>query len=531
MKRSVSPVHRESLQKNVKWLTLTAMCCGLFLINLDTSVVNVALPTIQRQFMASTASLQWIINGYLLALAVLLVTVGKLCDLYGRKKIYTIGLAIFTLASLGCGLAPSLSFLIGFRALQGLGGSIVLAGGLSIISITFMGKQLASAIGIWAGIAGLALVAGPVVGGVLVEYLGWRSMFLINIPFGVIGLFIVLRVLNEIAGETITPRIDVAGIVTLTPGIFALTMAFIEGQSWGWTSLSILGLVGIAVLLLAVFVGIELRQTQPMVPFHLFRSYTFTALSIVSFIIFFVMYSSLFFITLFLQDVLGYSALQAGLGITPMAIMIMICPPIAGRLVESFGGRAVIFMGLIIFTLGVFLFAYLLAPHAAYSSLLFAMLLIGIGNGSTVSTVSAVAMGSVEYSSSGVASGIINMSRQLGGAFGVAILGAIFATRARISTTAMVSHLPVSAQAKTQLAQEAGSGEHTVLFLHNISTIMRNAQDAMLTGTVYGMQIAMTIAASFCVIAILLALKLKRPVTESLSTGEPSALPTIESTI
>lgn len=520
MPQPISSAHATARQTDARWLILVAMCFGLFLINLDTSVVNVALPTIQQQFGASTASLQWIINGYLLTLAVLLVTAGKLCDLYGRKRIYLIGLAIFTLASLGCGLAPSLSWLIGFRALQGLGGSIVLAGGLSIISITFTGKQLASAIGIWSGISGLALAAGPTVGGALVQYTGWRSMFLINIPFGILGFFIVLWAMKEMAGKASAARIDVAGIATLTPGIFALILACIEGQSWGWTSLPTLGLIGSAGLLLLAFVRIELRQAYPMVPFRLFHSYAFSAASIISFILLFAMFSSIFFITLLFQDVLGYSALLAGLGTTPMTVMIMLCSPVAGRLAGLIGERPVIIAGLSIFIAGLILFILLLSSHVAYGALVIALLLIGIGNGSSLSLVAAVAMGTVEHGSAGVASGIVNMARQLGGVFGVAILGTIFATRAQSLSFTELAQLPISAQARNQLAQEATSGKHTTLSLHATAAITKNAQDAMLTGTIQGMQLAVTIAASLCILALLLAMRLKRPVEDTLAEDE-----------
>ena len=268
------PVPRTAAQEEsrTKWLTLGAMCFALFMMMLDNTVVNVALPTIQQKFNATTSALEWIVNGYTLSLAVLMVTMGKLGDIFGRKRVFLIGLTVFTAASFACGIAPNLGMLVFFRVLQGIGGSIMMPGTLSIITATFKGKERAQAIGIWAGISGLALAAGPIVGGALVQYVNWQAIFFINIPIGIIAFFVATRVVRESSDTTAARSVDYLGVATLTPSIFALTLALIEGQGWGWASGRILGLFAAAVLFLIAFVVAENRQANPMVHFAMFRS-------------------------------------------------------------------------------------------------------------------------------------------------------------------------------------------------------------------------------------------------------------------
>ncbi len=525
MATAIAPIPRTAVQEEnrSKWLTLGAMCFALFMMMLDNTVVNVALPTIQQKFGATTSALEWIVNGYTLSLAVLMVTMGKLGDVFGRKRLFLIGLTVFTAASFACGVAPNLGTLIFFRVLQGVGGSIMMPGTLSIITATFTGKERAQAIGIWAGISGLALAAGPIVGGALVEYVNWQAIFFINIPIGIAAFLIGSRVVKESSDPNAARSVDYLGVATLTPAIFALTLALIEGQTWGWGSGRILGLFAATVVLLALFAVIENRQAHPMVDFAMFRSVTFTAANVISFVLSFGMFGTIFFLTLYMQNVLGYSAIQSGLRTLPTTGLIMFSAPLGGKLTGRFGGRPIIFTGLVLVGLGLLLDFLRLTAHSPYSDLLPSFLMIGIGIGFAMSPLSSVAMAAVERTKAGVASGILNMNRQLGGVFGIALLGAIFANRSHSHVVRAVTSLPVPNAAKAQIIANASLGRGSGTLPGADPALVLQIKDAVLGGVVNGLTDAMLIGAIACAIGAVLALTLKRPAEETeaeTTTGE-----------
>ena len=291
---------------NRKWWTLGAMCFALFMVMLDNTVVNVALPSIQRDLHAQISALEWVINGYTLTFAVLIATGGRLGDIFGRRLMFLSGVIIFAITSATAGIAQDPAMLIGSRAIQGIGAALMMPATLSIITHTFPAAERGKAIGIWAGVSALALSIGPVVGGALTEYVSWRAIFFINLPVAVGAVVATVFAVRESRDETIDRRVDYPGVFALTASLTAIVLALIEGNSWGWTSTPIVGLLAGGLIGLAVFVAIELRVAAPMVEFALFRTRQFIGSNLIAFIITFAMMGTFFFMAIYMQDVLGY---------------------------------------------------------------------------------------------------------------------------------------------------------------------------------------------------------------------------------
>ena len=293
---------------NRRWWTLAAMCFALFMIMLDNTVVNVALPSIQRDLGASLSSLEWTVNAYTLTFAVLLVTGGRLGDILGRRKMFLFGVVVFALSSAAIGLAPDQTWLVAGRAIQGVGAAFMMPATLSIITVTFPAEERGRAIGTWAGVSALALAIGPVVGGALTEYVTWRAIFFLNLPVAVGAVFVTLFAARESRDESSRHTIDWPGIATISVGLTALVLALIEGNSWGWGSARIVSLLVVAAVSLVTFAIVERRVPEPMVDFTLFRSNTFVGTNAVAFIVSFAMLAMFFFVALYMQNILGYSA-------------------------------------------------------------------------------------------------------------------------------------------------------------------------------------------------------------------------------
>ncbi|HEX9312224.1 MAG TPA: MFS transporter [Actinomycetota bacterium] len=408
-----------------KWWVLVAMVFGLFMPMLDNLVVNVALPTIQHKLGAGVSGLQWIIDAYTLTFASFMLTGGALGDLYGRKRFFMFGLVTFTLGSLLCGLSGSTSELVAFRALQGLGAAMLLPGSLSIITATFKGAERGAAIGIWAAMSGLAIAVGPVVGGYLVEHVSWQSIFFVNIPIGIIGLALTWFVVTESKDVSKSRRLDPPGLVTGTAGLFFLVYALIEGNARGWTDGLIIGAFAVSAVLLASFFRIESHKDSPMLPLQFFKIPTFAASNVVAASVFFAMFGSVFFLTLYMQNVQGYSPVQAGSRLLAFSGVILVVAPLAGRLSDRFGSRWLMTTGTFVAATGLALMLRTQPDSPYLTVLLPSFIVLAAGMAMTMTPMTAAVMASVEPRHAGVASAATNTSRELGGVFGIALLGAI----------------------------------------------------------------------------------------------------------
>jgi DHA2 family methylenomycin A resistance protein-like MFS transporter len=428
--------------QQVKWLTLLAMCLGLFMPQLDTNVVNLALPSVQRSLHVDVGALQWIIDSYNLMFASLLVTGGTLSDLFGRKRLFLIGIVLFTLASLLCGLAPTFPLLMIGRILQGIGAALELPGTLSILSVIYPDpKERTRAIAIWASVQGLALAIGPTVGALLVDTLGWQSIFFLNLPIGLITLVITVKVVGE-SSHPEGRRIDLPGQALVGILLVALTYAVIESQALGWGSPLILGSLVLAVICLVMFIIIEQRTSGPMVPLDIFRQRAFSSALAIASMMTFGMYGMFFLISLYLQSIENKSPLLAGLQLLPLSITFIILSPLVGRLTNRFGPRGLMATGMALMGCGLLLFTWL-TPETGYGFLSVTMGLIGIGLACNAGPVMAVAVGSVSAKRAGLASGFGNVARMIGATLGVAVLGAILADHLTNghSTTAFMAGL------------------------------------------------------------------------------------------
>src|SRR3954454_17976865 len=413
-------------EENKKWWTLAAVSVGLFVIMLDNTVVNVALPSMRESLNMSLSELEWVVAGYALTFAAFMLTGGKLADYLGRRLIFMVGLAIFTGASLACGLAPNGGFLIGARVVQGLGGALMNPATLSIITATFPPRERGKAIGIWAGTAAMALAIGPLVGGVLTEHVNWNWIFFINVPVGILGLLAIPVFIEESRDTSVDQRLDVPGLATSAIGLFSLTYAFIEANSYGWTSTRILGAFAIAAVSLIAFVLLERHQRAPMLDLSLFRNRTFAGANASMLFVGLAMFGTFFYVSLYMQQVLGYSPVQTGASFLPLTLLIIVIAPRAGALTDKVGSRWLVGFGMTL--LAVMLFYYSqLGANESFWKILPGLLVGGIGMGSTMTPLTAAAMSAVAVDKAGVGSAILNSARQVGGSLGIAVMGAIVA--------------------------------------------------------------------------------------------------------
>jgi EmrB/QacA subfamily drug resistance transporter len=411
-----------------KWWTLGAVAFGLFMIMLDNTVVNVALPSIQRELGADLSSLEWIVTGYALTFAALMLIGGKLADAYGRRRIFIVGITIFTLSSLACGMAGTENQLIAARIVQGAGAALMNPATLSIIAATFPPRQRGTAIGIWAGVAALALAIGPLVGGLLTEHVGWEWIFFVNVPVGVLAIAASLLLIDESRDET-HASLDIPGLALSAIGLFALTYGLIEANSYGWGSARIVGSFAVAVVALVGFVMRERRARAPMLDLTLFRNGTYAGANIVVLLVALAMFGVFFFVSLYMQNILGYSAVQAGAAFLPMTILIIVAAPIAGKTSDRIGSRWLMTAGMTLLAVQLLYFSQL-GPKATYWALLPAMLIGGLGMSLTMTPSAAAATRAVPVDKAGVGSAVLNACRQVGGSVGIALMGAIVAHEA-----------------------------------------------------------------------------------------------------
>ena len=413
--------------ENRRWLTLVAVAFGLFMIMLDNTIVNVALPSIQRDLHIGISELEWVFNGYALTFGVLMLTGGKLADLLGRRLIFIVGLVIFAGASLACGLATTGGVLIGARVVQGIGSALMNPATLSIITATFPPRQRGMAIGIWAGVAAMALAIGPLAGGLITEHIGWNWIFFINVPVGAAAILFTRLVVDESRDTSAEQRLDLPGLLASAVGLFALTYALIEANNYGWTSGRILGLFAVAVVGLAVFVVLEMRQRVPMLDLSLFKNGTFAGANTVMLLVGLAMFGVFFYNSLFIQNVMGFSAVQTGASFLPMTGLIILVAPLAGKFSDRVGSRWLMGVGMVLLAASLFSFSRL-GAGSNFWDVLPGLLIGGFGMGFVMTPTTAAAMGSVPVDKAGVGSAVLNSMRQVGGSLGIAVMGAIVAS-------------------------------------------------------------------------------------------------------
>ena len=414
--------------ENRKWWTLGAVAFALFMIMLDNTVVNVALPSIQRSLNATISELEWVVSAYALTFAVLLLSGGKLADMFGRRRVFLLGLGVFALSSLACGLAPDAHVLIAARAVQGIGAALMMPATLAIISATFPPRERGLAIGIWAGVSAVALAIGPLVGGLLTEHVDWSWIFFVNVPVGFLGIVAGLIIIQESRDMSHVQSLDVPGMVTNAAALLALTFGLIEANRYGWTSATIVGLFGGAVLLFAAFAAIEHRRRAPMLDLSLFRNSTFTGGNLVAFLVTLAMFGVFFFMSIYVQRILGYSPVQAGAIFLPMTVLIIFVAPAAGKVSDKVGSRWLMAGGLTLVGVSLLLFSRL-GTDSGFWDMLPGLSIGGFGMACVMTPMSAAVMSSVNVDKAGVASGVLNTSRQIGGALGIAMMGAILTSR------------------------------------------------------------------------------------------------------
>jgi EmrB/QacA subfamily drug resistance transporter len=441
-----------------KWWTLLTTCVAMFMLLLDITIVNVALPEIQRELGASFSDLQWVVDAYALTLASFLLTAGSLGDRLGRRRVFAFGFAIFTIASLLCGLSTDPTMLNIFRALQGIGAAGMLATTLALIAQEFHGPERATAFGIWGATIGGAVAVGPLVGGALTDAFGWEWIFFVNVPIGIAAIALTLTKVAESRAPDAEP-VDWPGVATFSASLFLLVFGLVRGNPEGWSSTLIEGsLIGSAVLMLA-FLAIQLRSSHPMLELGLFRKPAFVGVSLASFALHAGMFAMFLYITIYVQNVLGFTPLEAGVRFLPITVLSFFVAPVAGKLLNKVPARVFFGLGLSLVGLGLLLMRGV-TVDSTWTTLLAGFMVAGIGIGMTNPAIGSTAVGVVESRKAGMASGINNTFRQVGTATGIAALGAIFQSgiESRLPPQAPSGAAEGIASAGPQVAAQGGQG-------------------------------------------------------------------------
>lgn len=442
--RAFQPTLTKPIIDKGPWAVLIVLSMGFFMILLDTTIVNVAIPSIISSLHASLDQILWILNAYILVYAVLLIMAGRLGDMFGPKKLFLAGLVLFTLSSVACGQAQDSTQLIVFRIIQAVGGAILTPQSLSIITSIFPPEKRGAAFGLWGAVAGLAAAAGPTLGGYLTTTFSWAAIFYVNVPIGIVVVTLAFLLMPEMESHR-KHRLDIGGVILSTAGLFAGVFGLIEGEKYGWgrinntgsfsvgsiqaSILSIPTILLASIVLLALFVLWESRQDEPLLPLSLFSDRNFSVSNTVSAIVAFGMLGLFLPLTLFLQSVLGLTAEEAGIALVPTSLTSMIIAPFAGRLADRFNGKYILGTGLTLYAIGMGLVIYVASLHATGTTFTIPLIVAGIGMGCTFAPMTALAMRNIAPQQAGAASGFINTVRQVGGAMGSAVVGAILQNR------------------------------------------------------------------------------------------------------
>jgi EmrB/QacA subfamily drug resistance transporter len=420
------------------WLILLVLCGAIFMLLLDTTIVNVAQQKIKEGLRTDLSQIQWILDAYIMAFAVLILSFGRIGDIYGRKKMFIVGMAVFTAASGLCGISgwvahligiPGATALIGARVLQGIGGALMMPQTLSLITVAFPPYKRGAAMGVWGSVVALGAVLGPLIGGYIVTHYPWEWIFLINLPVGVVAILATLVIVPESRDPLASGKLDWGGLVLSAGAIFALVFALIEGPKHGWLSVFTLGLIAVSAVVFALFLWWERRVTDPMVKLELFGIRNFWVANVIGTAVSFGMLGIFFPMTFFLQGALGMTPLEAGFAMMPMSLTLMVVAPVSGRLTDRFGARWILIAGLTLMSVGIVLITLRLSASTNWRGLLPALIVSGTGMGMTFAPMTAAAMSQVPPRISGSASGILNTSRNIGQLLGIAVLGSVLQSR------------------------------------------------------------------------------------------------------
>ena len=523
------------------WLVLVVLTSGFFMILLDTTIVNVAIPAMSAGLNTTLDQILWVLNAYILVYAVLLITAGRLGDLYGQRNLFAIGLLIFTVASALCGLSQNAGELIAARVLQGIGGAILTPQTLSIITTLFPPERRGAAFGVWGGVAGLATIAGPTVGGAIVTYISWQWIFFVNVPIGIAALIATFAIIPDVRPGR-RHCWDIMGVVLATAGLFAVVFGLIEGQRFSWGEIGSYGItipeviIG-GVVLLAVFIVWERFQAEPLMPLSLFRDRNFAVANWIAAAISFGMLSLFLPIVIYLQSVRGFSALTAGLTFAPMSLTSMVLAPFAGRFADKVGGKYILLAGISLFTIGFGLVTFVAGPDSTWLTFLVPAIIAGAGMGMTFAPMTTVAMRNISPQMSGAASGILNTTRQLGAAIGSAVVGALL--QSQLATTLhnqAVSHagaLPPSARdqfiaAFSSVASngfQIGTGQNGAKLPAGLPPAVQHqiaalAHDVFVSGYIDAMKATLVVPIAFLAFTSLTTLLIRRRKRPAASQGE-----------
>jgi EmrB/QacA subfamily drug resistance transporter len=477
------------------WVILIVVSLGFFMTLLDLTIVNIAIPNMISRLHASLDDILWVINAYALVLAVLLITAGRLGDLLGQRTVFFAGIALFTVASAACGFAPSPGWLIGFRAVQGLGAALLMPQTLAILTMVFPAERRGAAFGVWGAVAGVATIAGPTLGGLLVTAFDWRYIFFINLPIGVVVLVLTPFLIPDLRTNR-KHSFDIGGVLLASLALLSICYALVEGQKYNWGTItsfiSIPLLFAVGVVLLVVFLWLQARRQdgEPLVPFALFKDRNYSLMNLVSAFIAIGMLGIFLPFSIYLQSVLGFSALKAGLTMAPASLVAMFVAPVAGRMSDRIGGKYILMAGLLLFAGGMGSIALIAQANSAWYDFLLPQVVAGIGIGCTFAPMTTVALRNVNPMMAGAASGVFNTSRQVGTVIGTAGVGALLQNRLIAGFTSQVqvraANLPLPArdklvagfQSAAKGGLEVGSGARTTglagqIFTHGFVDAMR----------------------------------------------------------
>jgi EmrB/QacA subfamily drug resistance transporter len=526
------------------WLVLLVLVTGFFMIMLDTTIVNVAIPAMSAGLNTTLDQILWVLNAYILVYAVLLITAGRLGDLYGQRNIFAIGLAIFTVASALCGFAQNANELIGARVLQGVGGALLTPQTLAILTGLFPPERRGAAFGIWAGVAGLATLAGPTLGGAIVTYIDWRWIFYVNVPIGIAALVATFAIVPDLRPGR-RHGWDFVGVILATAGLFGLVFGLIEGERFHWGQIdsyvvTIPEVIGAGVVLLILFVIWERFQAEPLVPLSLFEERNFAVANWIAASIAFGMMSLFLPIVIYLQSVRGFSALVAGLTLAPMSLTSMIVAPFAGRFADRVGGKYILMAGIFLFAIGFATLTFVAGPDSTWINFLAPAVIAGAGMGMTFAPMTTVAMRNISPRMAGAASGVLNTTRQVGAAVGSAVVGALLQNNlANTLHDQAVSHatsLPAAYRdqfiaAFSSVAAngfEIGTGQNGAKLPPGLppdvaARITALAHDVFVTGYIDALKPTLVLPIGVLALTALSALLIKRRKRVPVEQGEPAA--------